>query len=79
MPTPAPTRTGTGWAAPRGPFLQPPAPPRPDGLAAVFRRGARAPGARPEAQDAAIRCDRDAHRFPRSGCYTYTTSYYRDI
>jgi hypothetical protein len=36
MPTPAPTRTG--WAAPRGPFPQPPAPPRPDGLAAVYRR-----------------------------------------
>jgi hypothetical protein len=36
MPTPAPTRTG--WAAPRGPFPHPPAPPRPDGLAAVYRR-----------------------------------------
>jgi hypothetical protein len=36
MPTPAPTRTG--WAAPRGPFPQPQAPPRPDGLAAVCRR-----------------------------------------
>jgi hypothetical protein len=33
MPTPAPTRTG--WAAPRGHF---PAPSRPDGLAAVYRR-----------------------------------------
>jgi hypothetical protein len=36
MPTPA--RTRTGWAAPRGPFAQPPAPPRPDGLAGVYRR-----------------------------------------
>jgi hypothetical protein len=36
MSTPAPTRTG--WAAPRGPFPPPPAPPRPDGLAAVYRR-----------------------------------------
>jgi hypothetical protein len=36
MPTPAPTRTG--WAAPRGPFPQPQASPRPDGLAAVYRR-----------------------------------------
>jgi hypothetical protein len=36
MLTPAPTRTA--WAAPRGPFPQPPAPPRPDGLAAVYRR-----------------------------------------
>jgi hypothetical protein len=36
MPTPAPTRTG--WAAPRGPFPHPQAPPRPDGLAAVYRR-----------------------------------------
>jgi hypothetical protein len=36
MPTLAPTRTR--WAAPRGPFPQPPAPPRPDGLAAVYRR-----------------------------------------
>jgi hypothetical protein len=36
MPTPAPTRTG--WAAPRGPFPPPPAPPRPDGLSAFYRR-----------------------------------------
>src|SRR5690606_12165621 len=36
MPTPAPTRRG--WAAPRGPFRNPPAPPRPDVLAAVHRR-----------------------------------------
>jgi hypothetical protein len=36
MPTPAPTRTG--WAAPHGPFPHPAAPPRPDGLAAVYRR-----------------------------------------
>jgi hypothetical protein len=36
MPTPAPTRTG--WAVPRGHFPRPPAPPRPDGLAAVYRR-----------------------------------------
>jgi hypothetical protein len=36
MSTPAPTRTG--WAAPRGPFPHPPARPRPDGLAAVYRR-----------------------------------------
>jgi hypothetical protein len=36
MPTPAPTRTG--WAAPRGHFPPPPAPSRPDGLAAVYRR-----------------------------------------
>jgi hypothetical protein len=36
MSTLAPTRTG--WATPRGPFPQPPAPPRPDGLAALYRR-----------------------------------------
>jgi hypothetical protein len=36
MPTPAPTHTR--WTAPRGLFPQPPAPPRPDGLAAVYRR-----------------------------------------
>jgi hypothetical protein len=36
MSTPAPTRIG--WTAPRGPFPHPPAPPRPDGLAAVYRR-----------------------------------------
>jgi hypothetical protein len=35
---PARTPTRTGWAAPRGPFPQPPAPPRPDGVAAVYRR-----------------------------------------
>jgi hypothetical protein len=35
---PRPTPTRTGWAAPRGPFPQPPAPPRPDGPAAVYRR-----------------------------------------
>jgi hypothetical protein len=36
MLKPAPTRTG--WAASRGPFPRPPARPRPDGIAAVYRR-----------------------------------------